>query len=66
MQPTDGAEAADTLVRLLYGIAEDIEAPPASRLSAIKEILDRTVGKNTVLSGTEQEEAVEIVFRVET
>ena len=50
---------------MLYDIADDAEAPANSRLSAIKEILDRTVGKGVML-GDEQTEAqpVEIVFRI--
>ena len=44
--------------------ADDAEAPANSRLSAIKEILDRTVGKGVML-GEEQDKApIEIVFRV--
>lgn len=54
---------ADALVRMLYDIAEDAEAPAASRLSAIKEILDRTVGKGTLL--IPDENASEQPFRVE-
>ena len=38
-------EKPDRLIRMLYDIADDAEAPANSRLSAIKEILDRTVGK---------------------
>ena len=55
----------DELIRMLYDIADDAEAPANSRLSAIKEILDRTVGKGVML-GDEQTEAqpVEIVFRI--
>jgi hypothetical protein len=55
-------EKPDRLIRMLYDIAE---APANSRLSAIKEILDRTVGKGVML-GDEQTEAqpVEIVFRI--
>ena len=54
----------DELIRMLYEIADDSEAPANSRLSAIKEILDRTVGKGVML-GEEQEKApIEIVFRV--
>ena len=48
-----------------YEIAGDADAPANSRLSAIKEILDRTVGKGAMLGGAEQEPApVEIVFRI--
>ncbi len=55
----------DALIRMLYDIAGDAEAPANSRLSAIKEILDRTVGKGTMLDGTEEEaQPVEIVFRI--
>lgn len=55
----------DDLIRILYGIADDADAPANSRLSAIKEILDRTVGKGAMLGGEEQEPApVEIVFRI--
>ena len=50
----------DELIRMLYEIADDSEAPANSRLSAIKEILDRTVGKGVMLG----EEPIEIVFRV--
>ncbi len=54
----------DELIRMLYESADDSEAPANSRLSAIKEILDRTVGKGVML-GEEQEKApIEIVFRV--
>ena len=58
-------EKPDQLIRMLYDIADDAEAPANSRLSAIKEILDRTVGKGVML-GREQTEAqpVEIVFRI--
>lgn len=58
-------EKPDQLIRMLYDIADDAEAPANSRLSAIKEILDRTVGKGVML-GDEQTEAqpVEIVFRI--
>lgn len=50
---------------MLYEIAGDADAPANSRLSAIKEILDRTVGKGAMLGGEEQEPApVEIVFRI--
>ncbi len=55
----------EDLIRMLYEIADDAEAPANSRLSAIKEILDRTVGKGTMLDGAEQApEPVEIVFRI--
>ncbi len=55
----------DDLIRILYDIADDADAPANSRLSAIKEILDRTVGKGAMLGGEEQEPApVEIVFRI--
>ena len=58
-------EMPDRLIRMLYDIADDAEAPANSRLSAIKEILDRTVGKGVML-GDEQTEVqpVEIVFRI--
>ncbi|WP_373164413.1 hypothetical protein [Agathobaculum sp. Marseille-P7918] len=50
---------------MLYEIAGDADAPANSRLSAIKEILDRTVGKGAMLVGEEQEAApIEIVFRI--
>lgn len=53
------------LVEMLYEIAGDADAPANSRLSAIKEILDRTVGKGAMLGGEEQEPApIEIVFRI--
>ena len=53
------------LVGVLYEIAGDADAPANSRLSAIKEILDRTVGKGAMLVGEEQEAApIEIVFRI--
>jgi len=55
----------DDLIRILYDIADDADAPANSRLSAIKEILDRTVGKGAMLGGEEEEPApVEIVFRI--
>ena len=55
----------DDLIRMLYDIADDAEAPANSRLSAIKEILDRTVGKGMLLDGEEKApEPVEIVFRI--
>lgn len=55
----------DDLIRMLYDIADDAEVPANSRLSAIKEILDRTVGKGTMLGGEAQNpEPVEIVFRI--
>ena len=50
---------------MLYDIAGDLDAPANSRLSAIKEILDRTVGKGVMLDGSEKETPpVEIVFRI--
>ena len=50
---------------MLYEIADDAEAPANSRLTAIKEILDRTVGKGMLLDGEEKApEPVEIVFRI--
>ena len=53
------------LVEMLYEIAGDAEAPANSRLSAIKEILDRTVGKGVMLGGEDQSpQPVEIVFRI--
>ena len=55
-------EKPDRLIRMLYDIADDAEAPANSRLSAIKEILDRTVGKGVMLGGEVQ--PVEIVFRI--
>ena len=55
----------EDLIRMLYDIADDAEAPANSRLTAIREILDRTVGKGAMLGGEEQEPApVEIVFRI--
>lgn len=58
-------EKPDRLIRMLYDIADDVEAPANSRLSAIKEILDRTVGKGVMLSGEQTEvQPVEIVFRI--
>ena len=58
-------EKPDRLIRMLYDIADDAEAPANSRLSAIKEILDRTVGKGVMLDGSEKETPpVEIVFRI--
>lgn len=59
------APDADALVRMLYDIAEDAEAPAASRLSAIKEILDRTLGKGAMLTGQPSETSGEIIFRLE-
>ena len=51
-------ERPDRLIRMLYDIAN-------SRLSAIKEILDRTVGKGVMLGGEQTEvQPVEIVFRI--
>ncbi|RHP18423.1 MULTISPECIES: hypothetical protein [unclassified Butyricicoccus] len=58
-------EKPDQLIRMLYDIADDAEAPANSRLSAIKEILDRTVGKGVMLGGEQTEaQPVEIVFRI--
>ena len=58
-------EKPDLLIRMLYDIADDAEAPANSRLSAIKEILDRTVGKGVMLGGEQTEaQPVEIVFRI--
>ena len=55
-------ERPDRLIRMLYDIADDAEAPANSRLSAIKEILDRTVGKGVMLGGEQTEiQPVEIV-----
>ena len=55
----------EDLIRMLYDIADDAEAPANSRLTAIKEILDRTVGKGMLLDGEEKApEPVEIVFRI--
>lgn len=55
----------EDLIRMLYEIADDAEAPANSRLTAIREILDRTVGKGTMLEGGEAESGpVEIVFRI--
>ena len=56
-------EKPDRLIRMLYDIADDAEAPANSRLSAIKEILDRTVGKGVMLGGEQTEvQPVEIVY----
>lgn len=58
-------EKPDQLIRMLYDIADDAEAPANSRLSAIMEILDRTVGKGVMLGGEQTEaQPVEIVFRI--
>ncbi|MFR3788137.1 hypothetical protein [Agathobaculum desmolans] len=55
----------EDLIRMLYEIADDAEAPANSRLTAIREILDRTVGKGTMLDDSEAESGpVEIVFRI--
>ncbi len=55
----------EDLIRMLYEIADDAEAPANSRLTAIREILDRTVGKGTMLDDSETESGpVEIVFRI--
>ena len=55
----------EELIRMLYEIADDAEAPANSRLTAIREILDRTVGKGARLDGAEKPpEPVEIVFRI--
>ena len=54
----------DQLIRMLYDIADDAEAPANSRLSAIKEILDRTVGKGVMLEEAQDRAPVEIVFRM--
>ncbi len=54
----------DELIRMLYDIADDAEAPANSRLSAIKEILDRTVGKGVMLEEAQDRAPVEIVFRI--
>ncbi len=55
----------EDLIRMLYEIADDAEAPANSRLTAIKEILDRTVGKGAMLDGEEKApEPVEIVFKI--
>jgi hypothetical protein len=54
----------DELIRMLYDIADDVEAPANSRLSAIKEILDRTVGKGVMLEEAQDRAPVEIVFRI--
>ena len=58
-------KSRNRLIRMLYDIADDAEAPANSRLSAIKEILDRTVGKGVMLGGEQTEvQPVEIVFRI--
>ena len=57
-------EWPDRLIRMLYDIADDAEAPAYSRLSAIKEILDRTVGKGVMLEEAQDRAPVEIVFRI--
>ncbi|MDO5141500.1 MAG: hypothetical protein Q4D31_00595 [Eubacteriales bacterium] len=56
----------EELIRLLYEIADDAEAPANSRLTAIREILDRTVGKGALLEDAAREPPapVEIVFRI--
>lgn len=55
----------EDLIRMLYEIADDAEAPANSRLTAIREILDRTVGKGALLDSAEQPpEPVEIVFKI--
>lgn len=55
----------EDLIRILYEIAVDAETPPNSRLTAIKEILDRTVGKGAMLENEAQNaKPVEIVFRM--
>ena len=54
----------DELIRMLYDIADDAEAPANSRLSAIKDILDRTVGKGVMLEEAQDRAPVEIVFRI--
>ncbi len=59
------ADDPGELIRMLYEIAGDADAPANSRLSAIKEILDRTVGKGAMLSGADEApEPPEIVFRI--
>ena len=57
-------EKPDRLIRMLYDIADDAEAPANSRLSAIKEILDRTVGTGVMLEEAQDRAPVEIVFRI--
>ena len=54
----------DALIKTLYEIAEDADAPANSRLTAIREILDRTVGKGAMLENSAPEEPVEIVFKI--
>lgn len=54
----------EDLIRMLYDIADDAEAPPNSRLTAIKEILDRTVGKGAMLENAKASEPVEIIFKI--
>ena len=55
----------EDLIRMLYEIADDAEAPANSRLTAIKEILDRTVGKGAMLDAEEKApEPVEIVLKI--
>ena len=55
----------EELIRMLYEIADDAEAPANSRLTAIKEILDRAVGKGAMLEGEQKAPGpVEIVFRI--
>ncbi len=41
----------EELIRMLYDIADEAEAPANSRLPAIKEGLDPTVGKGMLLDG---------------
>ena len=57
-------EKPDQLIRMLYDIADDADAPANSRLSAIKEILDRTVGKGVMLEEAQDRAPVESVFRI--
>ena len=55
----------DELIRMLYETRTTRRLPANSRLSAIKEILDRTVGKGVMLGGEQTEaQPVEIVFRI--
>ena len=59
-------EKPDQLIRMLLRHRKTMRKHPAnSRLSAIKEILDRTVGKGVMLGGEQTEaQPVEIVFRI--
>ena len=54
----------DRLIRMLYDIADDAEAPPRTAGSARSRKFDRTVGKGVMLGGEQTEvPAGGIVFR---